>query len=73
MFTSAISKIWLVGLALFALVPLLIANRSKIVNTPSSETPVLESSVIPKTDPSGKVIADKRDPAAAESPLATGN
>ena len=72
MFTSAISKIWLVGLVIFALTPILIAKRPQPTETPATiDTPSLESSLQQPPSASGK-IADKRDP-ASQAPLATGN
>jgi hypothetical protein len=71
MFSTAISKIWLVGLVLFALTPFLIAARP-----PAQETQV--EKVQPTQDAQAKAstTTDGRAPAneiTADAPLATGN
>jgi hypothetical protein len=75
-FTTAISRIWLVGLVLFALTPVLIAARPAPFEV-QTETQV-ENAQPAVQDATGKQAAavDGRDPASAkkaDAPLATGN
>ena len=67
-FTTAISRIWLVGLVLFALTPFLIAAR------PQPQDTQVEN-IQPTIEPTGKTEADTRTPSSetAQAPLATGN
>ncbi len=70
MFTTAVSRIWLVGLVLFALTPILIAARPQ----PTENQPEVQVEAAKPLKETAKV-ADDRDPASEklEAPLATGN
>ncbi len=76
-FTTAISRIWLVGLVLFALTPVLIAARPQPSDTQTDTQTIEVQATTPETAPkaeaTGQPVADKRDPASEEAPLATGN